>query len=123
MHSCSVLVQRNKGPQCEKPNTTRGTGFAPHPFRKRIRLEERTFQRHAVDNSGGVIDFVAVRFDWWYRRELDTPVAASRVGRIDSSIDHRSPSGNLSQSNKLKRFPTERRQESQGGSYAIRRRG
>jgi hypothetical protein len=54
-------------------------------------------QRHAVDNSVGVIGLVVVGFDWWNRRQLNTPVALSRAGRVDSSTDHRSTSCGLDQ--------------------------
>ena len=58
-----------------------------------------------MDNSVGVIGFVVVGVDWWNRRQLNTPVALSRAGRVDSSADHRSTSRGLDQD---LMFPTER---------------
>ena len=81
----------------------RGTSFAPQAFaREHVRRKDGT--RDALDNSDGTTDSVVAGLDRRRRWQLDTPAALSRVGRIDSSIRHRSTSRSLM----VLVFPTER---------------
>jgi len=66
-------------------------------------LKERMVQKHAVDNSIGVVGFVAIGFDRRSRWQLDTPAAFSRAGCIDPSTNHGSTSCDLSNHNLM--FP------------------